>query len=361
MHKERLYELDILRALGTFIIVFHHLPDYIGNFYNLGYFGITPINLSYINVANTYFGLGIFVFVSGFVLYYTYPEIVSIASFLKKRALRIFPPYLIALPLFVLTLRKLSMSETLIHVLGLQILLAPRFVVPMPTLWFVGLIVILYPFYAFLLKCTRSWPGMVSFSLVAFGLFFVIRSILGIVEYRFFAYIPIFLAGILCCRTKIFDRYNFGIAHIVIAALVLCVSVLVFRYSHKGPLTGEVSEELISQASVVEILMTSISSNVMMLLFIFISFVLAKSFKRYLNRIAILFLSFVSFSSYCIYLLHRPILAVMAEALSFLSSYHNFWKLLFFVMFGLPLILILSYITQALIDKISERFFPVHK
>lgn len=351
---KRWYELDILRVLGTFIIVFHHLPDYTLDFYNLNYFGIL-LKLSYINVLNTYFGLGIFVFVSGFLLYHTYPKIDNVSSFLKKRAVRIFPLYLVALALFTLTLRKLSWSEALIHILGLQILLAPRFVAPMPTLWFIGLIVIFYLFYAFLSKYTRSWLGMVSFSLIVFGLFCIIRCALNIVEYRFFAYTSIFLAGIICCRAKLFYHYDFGIAHVFTAALILCISAFVFRYSRHGPLTGEVTEVLVSQATLAEILMTSISSNVMMLSFIFISFVAAKSIKRCLNRTAIRSLSFVSFSSYCVYLFHRPILDVMAKAFVFLFPDHSYWKLFSLMALGLPLILILSYAAQALNNGIVER------
>jgi len=356
MYEERLYELDILRVLGTFIIVFHHLPDYVGNFYNFNYFGI-PINLSYINVLNTYFGLGIFVFVSGFVLYHTCPKIDSILSFLKKRVVRIFPLYLVAIALFALTLRRLSLSETLIHILGLQILLAPKFVVPMPTLWFVGLIVTLYSFYAFLARYARDSLGIVSFSLVVFGLFYLIRHFLLIVEYRFFLYFFIFLAGIICRRARLFSRYDFGASHIFIAVLISFASVVVFRSFHEGPIyeCGGVTEAFISQASIAEIFTVSTAVDTMMLTVIFIAFTLAKKLKKCLNKTVTRFLSSVSFSSYGIYLFHRPILDVITKASRFLFPHHSYWRLFSGVMFGLPLVFALSYIAQASSNKIVER------
>jgi len=352
--EERLYELDILRVLGTFAIVFHHLPDYAGDFYDLNRFGI-PLKLSYINVLNTYFGLGIFVFVSGFTLYYTNPKVDNILLFLKKRVIRIFPLYLVALVLFTLTLRRLSLSETLIHILGLQILLAPRFVVPMPTLWFIGLIVILYLFYAFRSKYTSSGSGTVLFSLLVFGLLLVIRSIFGIVEYRFFIYFPVFWAGVLCCRNRLFSRYDFGVAHIVVAVLVLCMSVLVFRYSHQGPNTGEITEESISQASTTEILIASIASDIIMLSAILIAFIVVKHVRKYLNETATRLLSFASFSSYCVYLFHRPALYAVAKAVYPYSPADDFWRLCSFVVVGLPLIFVLSYVAQALYNRIARR------
>lgn len=356
MCKERLYELDILRALGTFIIVFHHLPDYTGNFYDLSYFGI-PINLSGINVLNRYFGLGIFVFVSGFVLYYTNPRVDNISSFLKKRCVRLFPLYLVALALFSLTYRRLGLFETFIHIPGLQILMAPRFVDPMPTLWFIGLIVMLYLFHVFLVRRTRSDLGLILFSLAVFGLLGFIRCVFHIVEYRFFLYFFIFLLGVICCRVKLFSRYDLGISHISIATLVLFASILVFASFRKG----EVTEAFISRASTVGILVVSIALNTMMLAFIFIAFTLAKKVKRCLNKTAIRFLSFASFSSYGVYLFHRPILYVITKALSLLFSYESYWMPFFLVGFGLPLIFFLSYIAQISSNKIIERLRSWHK
>jgi len=357
MSKGRLLELDILRSLGTLVIVFHHLPDYAGNFYNLAYFGL-PINLSYVNVLNTYVGLGIFVFVSGFVLYYTNPRVDRVFSFLKRRILRIFPMYLVALALFAVTVRRLSMSEAFIHVLGLPILLAPRFVVPMPTLWFVGLIVVLYVFYALLVKYAPNYLGMALFSLVSFGLVYLVRHFFYVVEYRFFLYFFIFLAGVFCSKMRLFDRRDFGVSYLLIAMLVLCVAIVAFRSFHKGPIYdyGEVTEAFVSQAPITDIFTVSVAVDMIMLATVFVTFTLAKKLTRYLNERITRFLSFVSFSSYGVYLFHRPVLDAMTTAFRLVfPAHHAYWRLLYLVALGLPLVFALSYIAQVLSDKMMER------
>jgi peptidoglycan/LPS O-acetylase OafA/YrhL len=60
-------EFNVMRALGIFIILAHHLPDYCFNYYNLSYLGIN-IDISLLNDLNRYFALGIFIFISGYLL-----------------------------------------------------------------------------------------------------------------------------------------------------------------------------------------------------------------------------------------------------------------------------------------------------
>lgn len=352
MRRERLYGLDILRTLGTFIIVFHHLPDYVGNFYDLNCFGI-PLNLSYVNVLNTYFGLGIFVFVSGFVLDYTSPEVDRPWSFLRTRAVRIFPLYLVALALFILTLRRLSLPETLIHIFGLQILLAPRFVNPVPTLWFVGLIFQFYVLYALLAKHTRDHWGVVVFSLTVFGGLFLVRYFFNVVEYRFFLYYFIFLSGIMCCRASLFTRHNFGVMHLLVAILILFGSVVVFHSFNEGPIYeyGGVTEAFVSEASIAELIVVSAAVDLIMLAFVFIAFTIASKLKRHLNEATTRLLSFFSFSSYGVYLFHRPILDLITEMVDPLFAHHSGWRLLLGVVVGLPLVFSLSYIAQAVCSR----------
>lgn len=354
MPKARLYELDILRALGTLIIVFHHLPDYAGNFYDLAFFGI-PLNLSYVNVVNTYFGLGIFVFVSGFVLSFSYPKIEGFARFFGIRMLRIFPLYLLALAIFALTFQRLSGLESVIHVLGLHIALAPGLVDPMPTLWFVGLIVMLYLFYALLMRRNRGIRGIILFSLTVMGMLIVLRLALHVVEYRFFNYFPIFVAGILAYRTGFFERYRYKASHLAATAGIVAASVLFFRFARQGDISGEVTEVFIAQASILEIVLTTLASNIMMISLIFGSLVLAQRVKPRLSRASKRLLSLVSFASYGVYLFHRPALGLFTRLLGLLPSAHPYLRLFLLIVIAIPLVFILSYWLQALDDNIRRR------
>ncbi len=85
MDRQRLEELDIMRGLAILIILFHHLPDYGFNFFDLRNFGI-GLDLSFLNGLNTYFGLGLFIYVSGVLLQHNYRGLSGggVSSFLKK-------------------------------------------------------------------------------------------------------------------------------------------------------------------------------------------------------------------------------------------------------------------------------------
>jgi hypothetical protein len=227
----------------------------------------------------------------------------------------------------------------------------------MPTLWFVGVIMMFYSFYVFLARHTSGYVRTVLCSLAVFGLLYLVRHFFHIVEYRFFLYFFIFLAGVVCCKARLFSSRHFGVFHVFVAALVLCASVIVFRSFHEGPIYdyGGVTEAFISQASVLEIFTVSAAVDTMMLAFVFITFTLAEKLTRYLNETVTRFLSFASFSSYGVYLFHRPILDVITRASSSLFPDHGCGRLVLVIVFGLPLIFALSYIAQASVNKIVER------
>lgn len=112
------------------------------------------------------FAMALFFFVSGFLLYYSHDNIERAAdmlAFWKKRIIRIFPLYWLALiSLFVLKNNNVdvkfdvSSSGMLIQLLGLQSLLAPRFINPDSIVWFVGGILIFYLVYPLIVYPSRK-------------------------------------------------------------------------------------------------------------------------------------------------------------------------------------------------------------
>ena len=151
--KNKIIAFDFLRALAIIMIIPAHLSNFLFSTYSkLGLYAFDPY------FANM--GLGLFIFMSGYLLYYNNHSISSfqnILSFYRKRLLRIFPLYWAALAAFILVFSvfapKLNSGflfpnaqnvfgffNVLIHILGLQIFLAPAYASPMLTLYFIGLI-----------------------------------------------------------------------------------------------------------------------------------------------------------------------------------------------------------------------------
>ena len=155
----------MLRALAIIMIVIAHTVYYV----------TTPALLHVIGTLFFYlvlFGLSLFFFISGFVLYYSHDGIETAAdmlAFWKKRVTRIYPLYWLALiSVFVLqtlnitkNLLDLSLSSILIQVSGLQSLLAPRFINPIYTVWFVGVILIFYLIYPLIAYRSRNGAHLV--------------------------------------------------------------------------------------------------------------------------------------------------------------------------------------------------------
>ena len=89
--ESRIQFLDFLRALAIVFVLLDHLPDY---------------KIPFLGIFSPYFGrfgVGLFIFVSGYLMFLTNRSFHSthdILEFYKKRARRIFPLYLIALLVF---------------------------------------------------------------------------------------------------------------------------------------------------------------------------------------------------------------------------------------------------------------------
>jgi len=238
--RKRLLELDAVRAVAILMIVASHLSYY----FHSNLFGWN-------NVLGTYlvlFGLGTFFFLSGFVLGYNNRKFNAwsdVASFFKKRLLRIYPLYLVALALavgaFILLPSQshfsLSSSQVLIYALGLQGLLAPRYVPDFYMFWFVGVILLCYLIYPLMMRYgSNNKVRLLLISAAIFALFLAMRLSFGIVDTRFFLYYFIFVSGIAAStfHTKLLldKRRTFVGAALVLTALV---TVHVAIYSHQLP------------------------------------------------------------------------------------------------------------------------------
>ncbi|MGZ7169405.1 MAG: acyltransferase family protein, partial [Halobacteriota archaeon] len=173
----RLLELDALRALAIILILVHHLAGY----------AYTPSLLELVDRIDYhifplfFFGLSLFFFASGYALYYnhtTFNTMRAVGGFLKKRAIRIYPLYWIAIAAFIVLgigAWGNNIAWIIAQICGAQGLLAPRFGTPVITLWFIGVILLFYLIYPFVVSFSSTSKQLVLALLTPLLLFVVLR------------------------------------------------------------------------------------------------------------------------------------------------------------------------------------------
>jgi peptidoglycan/LPS O-acetylase OafA/YrhL len=318
MHiKERLIEFDFMRSAAIALVLLQHLPDY-------GISSLVPIR-EFFHFAHL--GLGLFIFISGYLLYNnnSHIRLSNIFTFYKKRLIRIYPLYLTALVSFFLVFEIVSiyfgfdfvsafnrsLTSYLIHFFSAQVLLAPGYVNPLLTLWYIGLIVLYYLLYPVLVIRCRNINDIFIRSVIIFLIFAGLHVSFNIIEERFFYYYFIFITGIICSDKKVFSHVNFNKA--IPAVLLLYISTfLVYDYFYELNIFTKLF-----------ILYITIMS------FTFLMFYTGRSVLSVSSgRLQNIFL-LISTSSYCVYLFHRPIISLFYGAGQLLSPMMSDFVILF--------------------------------
>lgn len=211
----RILILDSVKAVAIILIVFIHLYNYLLHHPIAGCHGLIAL-LSFLALAG-------FTFVSGYTIHANNSVMGTredVIRFYKKRVLRVYPLYLIALAAFFVCFQvlrlfpplELSSAEWAINVLCLQVLLAPAFTDPVFTLWFVGFIVPLYLLYPALIMFSRTTKDILLVSGCIFAPLVILHLTLNIVDARFLQYYFFFIAGIIAARSGIrFSRFESGL------------------------------------------------------------------------------------------------------------------------------------------------------
>lgn len=87
--NNRFYEIDALRGLAALAVVIYH--------YSTRYDEIFGHQKSdYLGLERGYLGVHLFFIISGFVIFMTVKKTKSVSDFAKKRAIRLYPPYIVA-------------------------------------------------------------------------------------------------------------------------------------------------------------------------------------------------------------------------------------------------------------------------
>jgi len=378
MTNTRLVEIDMLRIISILIVVILiHVPiNYAYNFYNdLDQYGVFVVN----NIG-IYAAMGSFVFASGFGLYLNpnNREINSVKkglTFLKKRVLRIFPLYWVALVLFLFFLDYLRINPfyLLAHIFGMQLVVAPEFGAPILTLWFIGAIVLYYLTYI-ALNLVGSIKRIIPVSIAILLLFGLLNGFLGLVEYRFFLYYFMFIAGIAAAGFftspyyEIIKERLIKIPKAASLAVPLCLSVIFyfiigllceFCYSTLNSKYGTSHIEFIlaRNLDLVEVVSVFFLFDLIMISFVVFAF---SSFNFAFRALGLRvsrskiesIISPIAYSTYCVYLFHRIFLIifdfVLINGLNIdIFARENFYLVLLFV----PFIFLFSYLIQKGTDR----------
>jgi len=375
--NQKLPEIDMLRIVSILIVVLLiHIPlSYAYNFYlDLDQFGVFLVN----NIG-IYVSMGSFVFVSGFGLYLNpnnrhINSTKKLLTFLKKRFIRIFPLYWIAIVLFLFFVGYLSIDPLylLFHFLGMQIIVAPYFGPPMLTLWFIGIIVIFYLIYV-VLNSLGTIERIIPASIGILFFFVFLKEFFGLVEYRFFFYYFIFIAGIVAAHIYTSPLYNRfkerlrEIPRVILLLVPLCTAILgfiTFQFLTQFCFSTFISEfgnynlhfiletnpDFFQLAAVIFLLNLVIIAFIFFAIsslnFIFRTFRLIFS-KRKIESIV----SEIAYSTYCVYLFHRIFLviftAIMTNGLNLdMRELDNYYLVLIFI----PFIFLFSYLIQKALD-----------
>lgn len=314
--------IDLLRVISILYVVgFIHLLNYtqaILNYQNVVTFRITAVVL------------GTFVMISGYFIGGENITYRSLLSFYKKKILRIYPPYVVALVVF--TVLGISDMTTFFKALvGISM-----FAIPAPaTLWFISMLIVFYfvgPLFVLL-----SSRGLLKniifyfFVLLLFAAYAFFSKILvndALLDVRVAVYLAPFMIGIYIANNMKVEVKK--------TALVTCALV--------GMISFVLSCYLDSESKNMNLLY-SIPLIIFLSLFLFMSFYQI-SITSYRAKKSIIFLST---ASYFMYLFHRPFYVVIKK-IYFPDS--PVLQLLFLLLVCLPVIIFSTYAMQKTYDNL---------
>ena len=198
--KPWIKEIDLIKTLAIVLIVLSHLHDFV----NIGDYNPLFILISaYI----AFIGLSLFFFILGFSLYYNhnYISVNNLANFYHKRAFRIYPLFWLAIIVAAIICfyyygflmiwhgYKVDYQYFITAFFGLQGIFFQ--VNPSVLYWFVGVILLYYLIYPFLVY-PKNIKKIILVSIVTYGIFLTIHLKLKLLNPSFFLYYWPFIFGI---------------------------------------------------------------------------------------------------------------------------------------------------------------------
>lgn len=361
--RTRILELDILRAVAIIIVIFGHF----------GYF-LPTVKFSMVFAGDiTSYGVALFLFISGFVLHLNHPSFTqhnSLADFYKKRVLRIFPLYWLAIALtYVEGLRFPSPINAFVTIFGLQGFLAPRLgYLPW---WFIGVLMVLYvlfPLITTLGSVALSFPAPMESNVLKFAIMLIVPFLilyaaytrLFLISAQVFVFYGIFVLGVAISKYDVLGKYGFltdnrmRLLKYIVVIAVSFAAALWINHSQTLPVY------LVRYRAIIQF---ALLQNALFLLFVLLAFCMARIIVVSLPKAspplsqALWFraLRLISFSSYALYLFFGPILVPLMFALIG-TQLTGFEIDVIQIFVGLPIVVLVAYLLQRTQNEIESKF-----
>lgn len=306
--------IDFLRAASILYIVgYWHLIPYTDAL--PGYANLYTEALKYITLAT-------FVFCSGFLLA-RQPVGLGLAElsvFYRRRLLRIYPLYLLALLLFLIA-GIAPFAQLLDGALLISMFQPP----PLPTLWFITMIMLFYLAAPVLIQTADQGAWLPLPAIGLFGALLAVHQWLHPIDLRLLFYWPIFVIAILYQRRpRLRDwlqRRRLALLLLLVPALLLC------RGANEWSMLG------IARAFPIALVGT-------LLLFIY-----APVIARPLHARTVAFLAYTGFG---LYLLHR---VVFKAAIALYFPADGGGQVLYLLLLVLPVTILIAYLIQSGYDR----------
>ncbi len=340
---ERLDDLDLLRFLAILLVVVHEALD----------ISLDPAKGSPLFVANELIGLlgvGVFLFISGYLLKRRYPSIETPSEawhFLSRRGWRIYPLYwlflVVALAVGQMAIEiqsSVTAGQFLIHLLGLQMVFFPA-LLPGRAFWFIGAIVACYLAYPLLVyrnpTLTRLLLRALAVLLIMVGAY-ILAGLFGGAT----MYFPTFVMGIAAGATDLLrsDRYQSWRRVLAVAA------VPAIGFAFLVDLDNGLVAALGLSLRVVPVLEEVASSLLAVLCFVVL---VREAFVRWTpesGRVLML-IGAGATASYAVYLVHSSLFAVLHSLAGGRSAF-----VLAACLASIPVLFVLGYYLQLGTDRL---------
>ncbi|MFZ5821360.1 MAG: acyltransferase family protein [Chloroflexota bacterium] len=193
--NQRRHEFDYLRALAVLVLLFHHSGIYHTPLLGISLETMQPYGSLFIN--------GVFLFLSGyFSLISLQHREGDLFAFYRSKFIRIYPPYLVALLLFVYLIGySLRKRDLFIYLIGMQTVFSPAVAKPLLTIWFIGVLGLFFFVFGLLMYVFRTDVHRVLGAVALFVAAYIIRILTGLIDDRFFLYFFVFLMGVVVARS----------------------------------------------------------------------------------------------------------------------------------------------------------------
>ncbi len=315
----RILYIDYLRAICVLYIVgYWHLFNYTSYF--------RDYDNVYTRVA-TLIILGLFVFISGYLLAVNYGDKASVGTFFLKRFLRIYPLYALAVAMFYYY--GINDADVLVK----SLYLISMYQGPPPyTLWFITMLMAFYLITPILMLASRNDFVFLLFTLGPLIATAIYSFNTDGVDLRLLLYYPCFCAGIYCARNGIVTgAFNFWTA-----ILMLLFGLALHRLPIQSPQLDHLSQ--------VPLIIGG--------LYLVIGF--CDAFSRFFVKLRLIML--LSYCSFSMYLFHRPVYVAIKQVYFPVDPLDQF---LYLLLIGVTLTLVIAWFVQKFYDAIYFKVLSV--